>query len=134
KHALLPGQTATFANYTSYSKGINGIIVDIAGLPSGGASLSADDFIFKGGNDNNPSAWPAAPAPAAVTVRPGPSGASRIDITWPDGAIQKQWLQVTVKADANTGLATADVFYFGNAVGDAGNHSSDAQVTAQAEL
>ena len=32
KQALLPGQTATFANYTSYSQGINGIMVDIAGL------------------------------------------------------------------------------------------------------
>ena len=29
KAALLPGQTATFANYTSYSHGINGIMVDI---------------------------------------------------------------------------------------------------------
>jgi len=30
KQALLPGQTATFANYTSYSKGINGVMVDVA--------------------------------------------------------------------------------------------------------
>src|SRR5207248_4097912 len=28
----------------------------------------------------------------------------------------------------------ADVFYFGNAIGDAGNHPADAQVTAQDEL
>src|SRR5690349_13924748 len=31
KQALLPGDTATFENYTSYSKGINGIIVDVSG-------------------------------------------------------------------------------------------------------
>ena len=36
KSALSPGQKATFANYTSYPKGINGIIVDIAGLPANG--------------------------------------------------------------------------------------------------
>ena len=32
KEALLPGDTASFANYTSYFRGINGIMVDIAGL------------------------------------------------------------------------------------------------------
>ncbi len=33
KQALLPGQTATFDNYTSYVLGINGIMIDLAGLP-----------------------------------------------------------------------------------------------------
>ena len=33
KQALLPGQTASFANYTSYNKGINGVMIDVAGLP-----------------------------------------------------------------------------------------------------
>ena len=28
--------------------------------------------------------------------------------------MQNQWLQVTVKANANTSLAVADMFYFGN--------------------
>ena len=32
KQALLPTQTATFANYTSYSRGINEIMIDIANL------------------------------------------------------------------------------------------------------
>jgi hypothetical protein len=38
KVALPPGQTGTFANYTSYPRGINGIMVDIQGLadPAGG--------------------------------------------------------------------------------------------------
>ncbi|MGA2060941.1 MAG: hypothetical protein ABSG67_10700, partial [Thermoguttaceae bacterium] len=42
KTALLPGQTATFANYTSYSLGINGIIVDIQGLANAGSLTAAD--------------------------------------------------------------------------------------------
>src|SRR6185437_12705632 len=50
KSALLPGGTATFANYTSYSKGINGIMVDIANLPAGTTSLSPSDFAFHVGN------------------------------------------------------------------------------------
>ena len=33
KTGLMPGQSATFANYASYEKGINGIMVDIDGLP-----------------------------------------------------------------------------------------------------
>lgn len=43
KQALLPGQTASFTNYTSYSKGINGVMVDIAGLGSP-LNLTAADF------------------------------------------------------------------------------------------
>ncbi|MCK4624589.1 MAG: hypothetical protein KAV00_04705, partial [Phycisphaerae bacterium] len=93
KTPLLPGQTATFANYTSYSRGINGIMVDIAGLP--GTPTTAD-FTFKVGNDNNPAAWANAPALSGVTVRndAGVNGSDRITIIWPDNTIQKQWLQV----------------------------------------
>jgi hypothetical protein len=32
KDALLPGQRATFDNYTSYSKGINGLMIDLSGV------------------------------------------------------------------------------------------------------
>jgi len=49
-------------------------------------------------------------------------------------AIAKKWLQVTVLANGNTGLAAGDVFYFGNAVGEAGNAVGDAQVNAADEL
>ena len=39
-------------------------------------------------------------------------------------------MQVTVKATANTGLATDDVFYFGNAVGETGDNPANAYVNA----
>ncbi|MDP6634887.1 MAG: hypothetical protein QGG42_08325, partial [Phycisphaerae bacterium] len=42
----------------------------------------------------------------------------RVTLVWPDGAIANQWVEVTVLATADTGLAAADVFYFGNAVGE----------------
>jgi sialidase-1 len=128
KQALLPGGTASFANYTSYSSGINGVMVDIAGLPS--STLAASDFQFRVGNSDDPSTWAAAPAPASVTVRlgSGTAGAARVEIIWADGAISKQWLEVTVKATPSTGLATADTFYFGNAIGESGNSASDAIV------
>ena len=55
KRALLPGETATFVNYTSYLLGINGIMVDIANPPNLGG-LDASDFEFRVGNDNDPAA------------------------------------------------------------------------------
>ena len=53
-------------------------------------------------------------------TRTGTGGSDRVTIIWDDNAIEKQWLQVTVKATDNTGLVADDVFYFGNAVGEAG--------------
>ena len=68
KGALLPGAgTATLANYTSYSRGINGVMVDVAGLA--GATLDATDFVFRYGTGDDPSGWTAAASPASITVR-----------------------------------------------------------------
>ena len=54
KQALLPGQTAGFANYTSYARGINGIMVDIDGLADCRSSSVRLTFAFKVGNSNDP--------------------------------------------------------------------------------
>jgi len=133
KHPLLPGQTAGFRNYTSYDKGINGIIVDIDHLPG---VPTAADFRFRAGNDSSPGGWTDAPDPVSVTVRKGDGdgGADRVTIVWADGAIRNQWVQVTVEATDNTGLRSEDVFYFGNAVGETGNSAGDAEVTAADEV
>ncbi len=133
KRALLPGQTATTENYTNYARGINGIMVDLpnlAGIPTLG------DFQFLVGNDDQPAAWDVAPAPASITVRSGEGvgGASRVTVIWADNAIQRQWLQVTVLANATTGLSTPDVFYFGNAIGDSGDTAGHAKVDATDEM
>jgi len=127
KVPLLPGQTATFANYTSYSRGINGIIVDIDGL--GGVPVS-QDFAVKLGNDDNPGGWADGPLPSSVSVRygAGAGGSDRVTLIWPDNAIENQWMQLTVKATPRTGLASPDVFYFGNAIGESGNSPSNAEV------
>ncbi len=129
KTALLPGGTATFQNYTSYSRGINGIMIDIAGVPDG-VTVGADDLQLRVGNSNDPSAWAVGPTPSDITVRRGDGvyGSDRITLIWPDNAIGKQWLQVTVLATANTGLTEPDVFYYGNAIGESGNSPTDAKV------
>jgi hypothetical protein len=120
KMPLFAGAIATFANYTSYTRGINGLMIDIAGLPR---PPIASDFAFRIGNDNVPSAWAAASDPATITVRQsdGTNRSDRVTLIWADNAVQKQWLEVTVLATTNTGLATSDVFYFGNAIGDSGD-------------
>ena len=135
KIALLPGQSSSFANYTNYNRGLNGIMIDIAGLPPG-AGLSASDCEFKVGNSNTPSEWAALTAAPTVLIRQGAGvgGSSRVTLIWPAGAAIKQWLQVTVKANSNTGLGTPDVFYFGNAVGESGNVTGDYSVSLSDEL
>jgi subtilisin family serine protease len=135
KSALLPGGTATFANYTSYSRGINGIMVDIANIGDA-SSISASDFTFKVGNNNTPSGWATAPTPSSVTVRQGAGtgGSTRITIIWANNAIQKQWLQVTVLSTKNTGLASSDTFYFGNAIGETGNIPGNTNVDAADQI
>jgi hypothetical protein len=67
-----------------------------------------------------------------VTVRPGAGTISsdRVTLTWPDDAIRNEWVQVTIKADADTGLAAPDVAYFGNLVGETGDSATAATVTA----
>jgi hypothetical protein len=119
KTALLPGQTASFANYTTYFHGINGIMIDVAGLANA-AALSAADFSFAAGDGADPSTYGDAAAPS-ITVRSaaGVGGSDRITLIWPDNSIQNEWLRVTVNADSNTGLSSPDVFYFGNLIGDA---------------
>ena len=118
KFALHPGQRATFANYTTYAKGINGVIVDVE-APTG--PLGSDDFEFRAGRQGAPASWAPSITPPALSVRPGAGvgGSDRVTFTWPDGTIRNQWLSVMVKATTDTGLARPDVFYFGNLIGDA---------------
>ncbi len=133
KEALLPGGRATYANYTSYSAGINGVAVDVHSLAG---TPAAADFEFRFGNDNDPSGWPLGPSPQSVTVRTGAGvdGSDRVTIFWPDHAIRGLWMQVSVRATAATGLAEDDVFYFGNAPGEAGNSTLNAIVNTTDEV
>ena len=96
-------------------------MIDVIGLADG-VVPALSDFAFRVGNRNELETWAAAPAPEPILVRAsaGAGGADRITITWPDGAIQNEWLEVTVLA-AGLGLADDAVFYWGNAVGESGD-------------
>jgi hypothetical protein len=113
-------QLLTYDNLINSSRGINGLVFDIAGLP---ANLTAADFVFQmsplGAFDeaSNPEAlWTTAPAPSSVSVLPGAT--ARVVITWADHAIENRWLRVTIKANANTGLAAPQVYYIGHLRGE----------------
>jgi len=133
KQALLPGEAASFEHYTSYVGGLNGLMVDIAHLVPD-MMLTAADFQFFAGNRDDLTAWASAPIPASITLRPGAGvgGSTRITLIW-DGqdAVRNQWLQVTLKANANTNLARDDVFYFGNAIGESGLGNTNGATTTE---
>ena len=57
-------------------------------------------------------------------------GSDRVTLTWADGAIKNQWLELRAKTGTQTGLSTDDVFYFGNVIGETGDSAADFLVTA----
>ena len=122
------GAAATFNSVSSYTKGINGIMVDLSGTHG---TLAASDFTFKAGNNNAPLNWATTTAAQTVTTRAtaGVGGSDRVELIWTSAAVTKsKWLEVIVKGndtlggfDTNTGLASSYVFFFGSAPGDTGN-------------
>ncbi|HZN69206.1 MAG TPA: hypothetical protein VFB66_28265, partial [Tepidisphaeraceae bacterium] len=123
KRALLPGQSATFDNVTSYRQGINGVMIDLKDLPPN-AVLGPGDFQLQHGRDGDPAGWGFIWGAVNVSLRRGAGvgGSDRVTITLPDEwAVRNEWLRVRVRSQfANTGLAADDVFYFGNLVGETG--------------
>jgi Metallo-peptidase family M12B Reprolysin-like/Dockerin type I domain len=137
KSALLPGQSSTYANYTNYSRGLNGVVVDVNGLPATTTNsqlLASLQFAqWDGIGAAGFVALPATAVPiASILAGGGVGGSARVTITFPDNTLQNTWLQITVLANATTGLSTNDVFYFGNVIGelDTGNTSTRYRVNA----
>lgn len=130
KSALLPGQTASFANYTNYRLGLNGMVVDVAALAAG---TTIADIQFATWNGIASSGFVDLPATPVLTVIPGVGigGSTRLKIEFADNAIRNTWLRVTLLANGNTGLSTNDRFYFGNAVAEvnAGNPTNSTLVS-----
>jgi len=136
---LLGSGPATFANISSYVRGLNGIMIDAFGLDS---SISLDDFQFRTGNDGDPDNWQPAPLPIAITVRAGAgkNGSDRIELVWGNDAVKNAWLLITLEGNdawggfnRGTGLAASDVFYFGSRIGDTGSGTEEAAITSAAD-
>ena len=131
KTAYLPGDgQMVLANITNFTKGLNGIMVDLTVGSADHTTINASDFVFKVGENNSPNTWTTLTATPTISVRTGAgtSGSDRVDITWADNAIQDQYLEVQVLATAHTGLnptfgtisgnAVGDIFFFGNLRGE----------------
>jgi len=127
KSLARPGSTPqllSYANLINGSRGLNGIVLDVAGLVETG--LTAADFSFRmsplGAFDevaNPPSSWASAPAPTAIVVTPGTAATpARARLEWADNAIANRWLQVAVLANARTGLDAPAIFYVGHLQGE----------------
>jgi Glycosyl hydrolase catalytic core/Ricin-type beta-trefoil lectin domain-like/Cadherin domain/F5/8 type C domain len=118
KAALLPGEAATTANYTNYSRGLNGLIIDLTS-PTNLSAISPASFQFASWSnfqDSVPNFLTINPAVTISTIAGGGlNGSDRVKLEFANNAIQNAWLRVTMLADASTGLASNDVFYFGNA-------------------
>src|SRR6185312_14874237 len=69
KSPLLPGQTASFANYTSCVRGVNAIAVDVANLPA--AAPTGADFVLRAGNAGDPSTWGTVSQGVTYSVQRG---------------------------------------------------------------
>lgn len=131
KAPLLPGQTATFENYHSYSKGINGMVLEVNELPTVPNLGNLNQFFeFKTGNSDDVSTWASAASPTGVTYQSNVDsiGTDLIFLTWADEVIKNIWLEVTFLSNSTTGLTDPSVFYFGNIIGETGNDPSDAIV------
>ncbi len=113
--------TLSYANLINSSRGINGLMFDIANLRAD--QLTAADFDFQvspvGAFDElaNPvQDWQSAPSPTSITIEAG--SPSRVVVEWPDSVIANRWLRITIKANTNTGLATDEVYYVGHLLGE----------------
>ncbi len=113
-----------FANLTSTSLGINGVVLDIARMPS--TSLTAADFVFRmsptglfDAASNPPRSWTSAPSPTGIFVTPATATTpARVRVEWNNGQIANRWLQLQVLNTAQTGLPVTQVFYLGNLQGE----------------
>ena len=60
-------------------------------------------------------------APAA-----GTGGGDRVELTWTDGSITEEFLEVTVHADPNTGLSAPYTFFYGSVIANTGTGDTGA--------
>jgi hypothetical protein len=117
-------RTLGYENLINNSRGINGLVFDVAGLAAG--SLSSSDFVFRvsptGAFDegaNPPSSWSNAVSPTLISVGGGSATTpSRVRLEWADNAISNRWLQIKLLANANTGLREPQVYYVGHLFGE----------------
>lgn len=122
KYPLLPGGgSAIFANMTSYSKGINGLMFDVKGASR---DLTLADFTFTNAGKLGTATVAVAKTGMAIVkvAGVGVNSSDRYAISIPANLVQKTWLKVDIAATDMTW--TTDVIkgqktcYWANAIGE----------------
>jgi hypothetical protein len=131
KNPQLPAQGWGHHNVTSYTRGLNGVMIDMVGMPPS-TEPAASDFQFAV-RPGGAGGWSDAPPPVSVTRRTGAGVANsdRITLVWADGAIRNAWLRVTLLVGARTGMVNPDVFCFANLIGETDPYPIDLSVDAR---
>lgn len=114
---LLYGGSANVDNYSKYTKGINGIFIDILTVDE--KNISLNDFEFYIGNDNNINDWQQAPLPTMKIYDHFYDNnlIKRIAFIWNNDQIKNTWLKVIIKNNTRTKLNKPFVFFFGHLTG-----------------
>jgi len=130
-------QTLGYENLINTSKGIKGLVFEMQNLPAD--SLSTEDFAFQmsppGAFDqstNAPANWTASSLPSSIVVLSGTP--KRVVLQWPDNSMMNRWLRITIRANANTGLATDEVYYLGHLLGETTGVSDGTYTVAFADI
>ncbi|HLA83323.1 MAG TPA: dockerin type I domain-containing protein [Thermoguttaceae bacterium] len=118
---------------TGCFEGIIGVAVDVVELQPE-VIIDVSDFRFRVGNTIDPSTWIEDPVEYSGEVPTnilfevyedgGDGGADRIAISWAEDSIVEQWLEVTILASGDVGVAEDYTFYFGSMPGDANSDGS----------
>lgn len=119
----VPGSISNFSNYTNYSRGLNGIIVDVAGLPSSSTAndiLNSLQFAQWNGIASTGFQPISSAANPSVTLFPdqGLNNSTRVKIVLADEMVKNTWLRVTLVSNPQTRIATHDTFYLGHVLAD----------------
>lgn len=116
KSPLMTG-TATFANWTGYNKGINGLIYDIKDAKR---DPLVTDFTFTNKGKAGSTSSSVTPTAFAVQATADPT-VKRVVLTFQN--VTNCWLEVTI--GTGFGLNAAETHWWGNAVADCGTIQSN---------
>lgn len=106
---------ATQAQYTGFSKGITGVIVDIASAPR---APVVGDFAFINKGRTGTGTAVVTPSDFKVWVGAGDGGSDRCFIAFTADSLKLVWLEVQVLGGTGKLLATQDTHWWGNSPGD----------------
>jgi hypothetical protein len=129
---MVDGGVSTFANWTGYTKGLNGLIYDVE-APT--VDPQASDFTFTNLTRTGATASAVSPSASSMIVlqAAGPRKV-RMIFTFADNSLKNTWLQVDI--GTGFGLAAAETHYWANAAGEVniGNSATNILTDSADEL